>query len=335
MPTMYDVAKLAGVSQPTVSRVLNDNDTSVQISDETRQRVLAAVAELGYRPNILARSLRTQKTQTLALMIADLSNAFYHRIARAVQDVAHLQGYEVLIFNTEHLYENELHFCEVVSRRPVDGVIMAPYHLTVEDIDKYFIPARTPVAILGQHLYHPEVDAVFLDDERASYEAIRWMIGERGYNDFGFLGVPDSLRPGARRFRGFQRALGEFDLSFDPRHLVISDFSLEGGAEAAQEYLRRGNLPRAIYAINDLMAIGLILSLQEGGVRVPDDVAVLGFDDIPEARIVRPMLTTIAQYPRELGRNLAMAVFERLNHPEGYSRRAIECEFRLIVRDST
>ena len=103
---MYDVAKLAGVSQPTVSRVLNHNDTTVQISDETRQRVMAAVEELGYRPNILARSLRTQRTQTIALMIADLSNGFYHPIARAVQDVARKRDYEVLISNSDHLYEN-------------------------------------------------------------------------------------------------------------------------------------------------------------------------------------------------------------------------------------
>jgi LacI family transcriptional regulator len=115
MPTMYDVAKLAGVSQPTVSRVLNQNDTTVQISDETRQRVMAAVEELGYRPNVLARSLRTQRTQTVALLIADLSNGFYQVIARAVQDVARQHDYEVLISNSDHLYENEKHFCQVVS----------------------------------------------------------------------------------------------------------------------------------------------------------------------------------------------------------------------------
>ncbi|MBK8026667.1 MAG: LacI family DNA-binding transcriptional regulator [Chloroflexi bacterium] len=334
MPTMYDVARLAGVSQPTVSRVLNDNNTSVQISDETRQRVMAAIEELGYRPNILARSLRTQRTQTIALMIADLSNAFYHPVARAVQDMAHQRKFEVLIFNSDHLHENEIHFCEVVSRRPVDGVLMSPYHLTPEDIDKYFSPSQTPVAVLGPHVNHPLVDVIYVDDERASYEAICWMIAERGYRDFGFLGVTDNLRPGARRFRGFLRALDESGITFDERFLVKGDFTLESGVDAARQYLALERLPRAIYAINDLMAIGLVLTLQESGVRIPDDVAVLGFDDIPEARIVRPMLTTIAQDPREMGRSLVTALFERMDSVEELPRRIIEAKSHLVVRDS-
>src|SRR5262245_10477516 len=136
-PTMYDVARLAGVSQPTVSRVLNQNETSVQISDETRQRVLEAIEKLGYRPNIVARSLRTRRTQTVALMIADISNGFYHPIARAVQDTARERDYEVLIANSDHIYQNEKHFCEIVLRRGVDGVILVPIHLTDDDLAYY------------------------------------------------------------------------------------------------------------------------------------------------------------------------------------------------------
>ena len=143
--TMRDVARLAGVSQPTVSRVLNQSDTAISISEETRSKVLAAVDELGYRPNILARGLRTQQTQMLAVLIADISNSFYHPIVRSIQDVARLHNYDVMIANSDHLYEDEMHFCEAVSRRPVDGVIMVPIHLFGEDLDSF----ATRTKVLG------------------------------------------------------------------------------------------------------------------------------------------------------------------------------------------
>lgn len=333
-PTMYDVAKLAGVSQPTVSRVLNESDTAVQISDETRARVLAAVETLGYRPNALARSLRTQRTQTIALLIADISNGFYHPIARAVQDVARQYDYEVLISNSDHFYENEIHFCQVVSRRPVDGVILVPIHLTEGDIEQYFRKTHTPVSMLGSHLHSEGVDVVYVDDERATYEGVRWMITERGYRDFGFIGVADDLPPGPRRLHGFRRALDEFGLTFDPRFYVEGDFKLEGGVAATRALLRAGDLPRALFVCNDLMAIGTILTLQEAGIQVPEDVAVMGFDDIPEARIVRPMLTTIAQDPRDIGLKLANALFERLDDAGITETRVFESERQLIIRDS-
>lgn len=335
LPTMYDVAKRAGVSQPTVSRVLNHNDTTVQISDETRQRVMAAVEELGYRPNVLARSLRTQRTQTIALMIADLSNGFYHPIARAVLDVAHNRGYEVLISNSDHLYENEKQFCKVVSRRSVDGVIMVPIHLTEADLDEYFGKTQIPMAVLGNHLRYENLDMVYVDDEQATYEAILWMINERGYRDFGFIGVTEDLPPGLRRYQGFLRALRESGITFDERYLVHSDFTMEGGAGAARSLISQGKLPRALYVVNDLMAIGTILTLQEAGYRVPEDVAVLGFDNIPEARIVRPMLTTIAQNPCDIGLKLATALFDRIQDPNIAGKRLFESEYALIVRDST
>ncbi|MBN2471681.1 MAG: LacI family DNA-binding transcriptional regulator, partial [Anaerolineae bacterium] len=135
-PTMRDVARLAGVSQPTVSRVLNKTSTSIPVSDDTYQRVMAAIKELGYRPNMTARSLRTQRTQMIAVMIADITNAFYHSIVRVIQAIARQHDYDVLISNSDHRYENERHFCEAVMRRPVDGVIIVPIHLTYTDLDR-------------------------------------------------------------------------------------------------------------------------------------------------------------------------------------------------------
>jgi LacI family transcriptional regulator len=333
-PTMYDVAKLAGVSQPTVSRVLNQNPTSVQISDETRQRVLNAVAQLSYRPNVIARSLRTQRSQMIALLIAHISNGFYHPITRAIQDVARQHDYEVLISNSDHVYENEKHFCEVIARRGVDGVIMVPIHLTNEDIDQFYLETNAPMTVLGEQIHHPDIDVVFVNDERAVYEATQWMISERGYTSLGFVGVTDDLPPEPRRFRGFTRALDEAGLQLDPRFILTGDFSMESGKIAARRLAQIGEVPRAFFVINDLMAIGMILALQEAGYNVPDDIAIIGFDDIPEATIVRPTLTTIAQDPRDIGQKLAHALFERIENPNIGERRVFESTYQLIPRQS-
>ncbi len=332
---MYDVAKLAGVSQPTVSRVLYRTETTAQISDETSRRVLAAVETLGYRPNRVARSLRTQRTQTIALMIADISNGFYHVMARAVQDVARRHDYEVLISNSDHFYENEKHFCEIVLGRGVDGVIMVPIHLTNADFEHYVSQTLIPFVVLAEYVTHPDIDVVFLNDERATYEATQWLIRECGHRRIGYIGVADFYPPGPRRFRGFCRALNEAGLPINPSFLEEGDFSLESGRKAVHSLMQRGELPSALIVVNDLMAIGVILSLQEAGYHVPQDVAVVGFDDIPEATIVRPTLTTIAQDPRDIGEKMAKALFERIENPNIAERRVLESSYELKQRNST
>jgi LacI family transcriptional regulator len=333
-PTMRDVARLAGVSQPTVSRVLNDTPSTIPVSEETRQRVLAAVKELGYRPNMTARSLRTQRTQMIALMIADISNAFYHPMARTIQDIARQHNYDVIIASSDHRYDNEKHFCEAVIRRPVDGVIMVPTYLTDEDIDRFITFTQSPVVVLGQHIQHPEVDVVWSDDERATFEAVTWLIKTRGYGQVGFLGVPDEYPPGPRRWRAFRRAVEHAGLPIEPDFVFRGDFTLESGRRAAQQLLTGRNWPPVVFAVNDLMAIGLILELQDAGYTVPDDIAVMGFDDILEASIIRPHLTTIAQTPVDIGQKLVTALFDRIEGRVNGARRMLECPYTLVPRQS-
>ena len=331
---MYDVARLAGVSQPTVSRVLNQTDTAISVSDETREKVLAAMKVLGYRPNAIARSLRTQHVRMIGLLISDISNSFYHPIARAVQDVARLHGYDVLIVNSDHVYENEIHFCEAVTRRPVDGVIMVPAYLNTGDIDQFISLTNTPVAVLGQQIEHPEIDVVYVNDEQATYEAVTWMIKERGYTSFGYIGVPDDLSVGPRRRRGFLRALHDANLSANPRFMLEGDFTMDSGVRAARTLLQSHDLPAALFVVNDLMAIGVMLTLQEAGYSIPDDIAIMGFDNILETRIIRPALTTIAQDPRDIGEKLVNALFDRIENPTTVEHKFLESTYQLIVRQS-
>lgn len=333
-PTMQDVARLADVSQPTVSRVLNKTKTTIPVSKKTRDKVYAAVKELGYRPNMTARSLRTQRTQMISLLVADITSSFYHHIAQAVQAVAQAHDYDMLIAHSDHIYENEKRFCEAVIRRPVDGVIMVPQHLTVDDLDELITFTNAPIAVLGQHIDHPAIDVVGADDEQATFDAIRWLITERGHKSIAYIGVAQTYPPSPRRWKGFQRAIESAGLSFEPEFLIDGDWSLDSGRSAVQQLLEAGKLPSAIFALNDLMAIGAILALQDAGLSVPDDVAVMGFDNMREATMVRPNLTTIAQYPLEIGQKLAEALFDRIEGHAPEERRTIEVPLKLIVRDS-
>ncbi len=334
-PTMRDVARLAGVSQPTVSRVLNDTTSTVPISEETRKKVLEAVKTLKYRPNMTARSLRTQRTQMIALMVADITNPFYHPIAGVVQEIARQHDYDVLISNSGHRYDNEKHFCEAVIRRPVDGVIMVPIHLTDEDIDRFITLTQTPVVVIGEQIKHPQVDVVWANDEEATYQAITWLIEERGYPQVGFLGVPDEYPPGPRRWHGYQRAMDHAGLDVNPNFVFFDgDFTLEGGRRFAHKLMAQKEWPPVLFAVNDLMAIGLMLELLDAGYSIPNDIAVMGFDDIPEASIIRPELTTMAQTPVDIGHKLATALFDRIEGRVTSPKRILECPCILMPRQS-
>lgn len=333
--TMRDVAKLAGVSQSTVSRVLNNRSDGIPIGEETRQRVLDAVQQLGYYPNLHAGSLRGQKTRMIAMMIADIANPVYHPLVRAVQDVARARQYDVMVANTDHTSEGEHLFCESIIRRPVDGVIMAPYHLTDSEIDRVITRTGVAVAALGQHITHPQVDVVFTNGPLIVRQSIRWLIEEKGHQRIGFIGVTSAFSAGERRRQAFLEAMAAADLAQPADYFQQGDWSVESGLHAMRSLLSLPAPPTAVFACNDLMAIGAMEAAGQRGLRIPEDVAVMGFDDVPAASWVRPRLTTIAQYPEQMGTVLANALFQRIDGNKGEPALRFEILCRLIEREST
>lgn len=334
MPTIQDVARLAGVSHSTVSRVLNQTSTSIPISEETREKILEAVEKLGYQPNMIARSLRTQRTQMIAVMIGDISNGFYHPIVRAIQDAADLRDYDVLISNSDHIYEHEKRFLDTVLRRPVDGIIMAPHCLTTNDLDSFIKRSHIPIVALGAQVEHPLVDVVGGTSEPATYEAVKWLIREKGYRRIGFISTLNQMPPGPARVRGYRRALDEFGLEVEPGFIQHAEFTIEGGRQAMQTFLSHPNPPRAIFTANSLMAIGAILAARAQGYHVPDDFAVVGFDDIPEVTIISPSLTTVSRDLRSIGQQLAQILFERIDGYVTGPGRFSQSEWKLTIRES-
>jgi DNA-binding LacI/PurR family transcriptional regulator len=332
--TMHDVAKLAGVSQSTVSRILSQSQSSIPISDETARRVYDAINALGYQLNMTARSLRTQRTDMIAVMIADISNPFYHAITRTIQDIAAQHNYDVIIANSDHLHEYEKRFCDMLLRRPVDGIIMVPYHLTADELAQMAERTGAPLAVLARHIEHPQIDTVSSDDEKATYEAVRWLIHDKGHRRIGFIGVTPHFPVGARRLHGYQKAMQDAELPIYPQDLQTGDFSVTSGVNAMRTLLAQPDPPTAVFVINDIMAIGGLNAALDMGLRVPEDVAIVGFDNIPVSELVRPQITTVAQFPVDIGRELANLVFERING-SNKEHRKIDIPCQLIERQST
>lgn len=333
--TMRDIARLANVSQSTVSRVLSGATDTIPIGEETRQRVLDAVKLLDYQPNLHAGSLRGQKTRMIAVMIADIANPFYHPMVRAIQDVANQYKYDVMVSNSDHTLEGEQHFMDSVLRRPVDGLIMVPYHLGDEEIDQIISRTGASIGIVGQHILHARVDVAFGDDAKGTSDTIEWLMKSRGHHRIAFIGVAGNFSAAARRKRAYEEAMVRNGLDLVEEYMPMGDWSPESGFHCMKQLLALKHRPTAVFACNDLMAIGAMEAIRQEGLSIPRDVAIVGFDDIPPASWLSPRLTTVAQYPHQMGSLLAHSLFSRFNGEYRGPGRRLEVPCRLIVREST
>jgi LacI family transcriptional regulator len=334
--TMRDVARAAKVSQSTVSRILSPGSSTskVPISDETIEKVMAVVKELGYQPNQYARSLRGQKTHIIAMLIGDISNPFYHPMVRAVQDVASQYHYSVMIANSDHLREKEMLFCESLLRRPVDGAIIVPWHLTDADLQNLIERTDMAISVVGNHIQLTDVDSVYADDAKASYEAVRWLIEQRGHERIGMICASHQYSVTVRRHGAFQKAMKDSGLAVPAEYVVEGDWSVESGRRAIEFLLALPEPPTAVFAASDTLAIGALAAAEDMNYRVPEDIAIIGFDDIPAASWVRPHLSTVAQYPAEMGTLLAKALFERIQGVYSGQSRRFEVPCRFLERAS-
>lgn len=270
----------------------------------------------------------------IAVMIGDISNAFYHPIVRTIQDYADKHDYEVLISNSDHIYEHEQRFMNASLRRPVDGIIMAPHCLTTEDLDLFIKHSRIPIVALGAQVKHPSIDVVGGTSEPATYEAVKWLVESKGHHRIGFISTLNQMPPGPSRVRGYVRAMEDAGLPIETGWVQEGEFTIDGGRRAMHALIERGNLPTALFAANSLMAIGAILEAKACGYRIPEDMGIMGFDDIPEAIIISPPLTIVSRNLRQIGQQLAEILFERIDGKVTGGGRFFQSEWKLVIRDS-
>lgn len=329
-PTQKDIARLAQVSQATVSLVLNGiSDASVP--RVTQLKVLHAAKSLGYVPNRVAQSLRTQQTKTLACIVPDITNPFYPALERGAQKSAESNGYDVLIYNTDGLLAKERRCLDRLLEGRVDGVIGVFFHLTAVDLRPLLERQIGVVRIEAnpKKIGPWPLDNLFVDNVGGAKAATQYLI-QRGHRRIAMIAGAGG--PERNRVSGYLQALNEAGL--EPQLVSHGDFNEESGYRLTKEILS-GARPTAIFAGNDLMAFGAMSAIREAQLTIPDDMAVMGFDDIFAARFVTPPLSTINQFQYELGRVAAEMVLERINKlPADASGRQRQMPFEVVKRQS-
>ncbi|HAF70764.1 MAG: Transcriptional regulator [Acetothermia bacterium 64_32] len=296
MATIRDVAARAGVSVATVSYVINGTKP---VAPETAARVRRAMEELDYHPDASAQSLRTRTTHVIGVVVSDIANPFFATLVRGAEDCARQHGYSLLICNTGEDLENERIYLSLLSRRRVDGLLLAPTGKNDELIGR-LIDRGMNIVFIDRTPPHLQAPAVLSQNEAGAYQATCHLI-ERGHRRIGIvLGLPD-VSTTAERLRGYRRALAHYGLELDEDLLVYGRSQVAGAREACLALLSRPNPPTAIFATNNLMTIGAMQAIRKLSLRCPGEVSVVGFDDFEWAEAFDPPLTTVAQDPYGIG----------------------------------
>lgn len=330
--TLRDVARLANVHPGTVSRALNA-ETRALVNPETAQRVLQAAEQLGYRPNPIARGLKTNRSYTIGVLIPDLTNPLFPPIARGIEDRLDEDGYTPLIASTDNDPERERVDFETMRARQVDGFITAPARADHDLLDD-IAAAGLPIVLVNRRLIDGGLPAVSVDDAEGMRIAVAHVV-DLGHRRIAHIAGSQRLSTGHYRLHGFLEAMREHRLEPDPDLVVFSDaFTEEEGARLARELLDRDPRPTAIIAANDLLALGCFDALRERGLSCPGDVSVIGFNDMRFADRFDPPLTTVRLPHYDMGVAAATLLLERLGDADAPVRQIL-LPPALVVRGST
>ena len=327
MPTLVEVARRAGVAPMTVSRVVND---SGPVSDDVRARVEKAIAETGYVPNAVARSLRSSRTHTLAIVVPDLTNPFFTTIASGAQSAAADAGLMLIVANTDERPDEEERALGMLLQRRVDGILLVAAGDGAEAIRRAAAQG-TPVVAVDRRVRGPRPDSVRADS-RGGAAALGRLLVSLGHRRMVVLAGPPSVSTSADRVAGFRRALA--DAGIDAARVLHGAYTIESGRAMAAEAMRATPRPTAVFAANNFIAIGVLHALEAEGIRVPEDVAVVGFDDLPPSMVTFPFLTVATQPAGEMGRQAVALLLDRFADP-GRAPREIVLPTELIVRRSS
>lgn len=329
-PTQRDIALATGLSQTAVSLTLN-RVASATVSQEARERILQTAQELGYVPNRMARNLQSARTRTLACIVPDITNPTYPALVRGFQSAADAAGYDTMIFDTDGAAEREQRALQWLSQGHVDGVMAVFFHIGQAELLKA-LRGHLPMVQLESQAHRPstDVDKLYINNAAAAQAMTQALIG-KGHQRIALLSSP--LGPGAQRERGYRAAMKAASLT--PQLIGAEDFTQQAGERAMAAALSSGFDGSAVFAANDLLAIGAMSALRAAGRRIPQDVAVAGFDDIPAARLLQPALSTVRRDEQAIGRLAAEMLLARLEGPEaGRPGRGLELPFELVLRES-
>jgi LacI family transcriptional regulator len=325
---MKAVAEKANVSTTTVSHVINKTRF---VSPDKEERVLEAIKELDYQPNGLARSFRKKRTKTIGLIIPDNTNPYFAEVARGIEDACYERGYSVILCNSDRKMEKEINYLELLMEKGVDGIAF----VSVGDDKKatdIFGKKRVPKVLLDREIPGLQIDSVLVDNQLGGYLATEYLI-KLGHRRIACITGPSKLSSSLEREVGYNNALRNSDIILDKLLIQSGTFHSDSGYEGVRKLLTKDNPPTAIFACNDLIAIGAMYGANEMGYKVPEDISIIGFDDISLASFMTPRLTTITQPKYEIGKTAAGLLIERIKNRDLPLRKEL---FKpvLTIRDS-
>ncbi|EMW1605375.1 substrate-binding domain-containing protein [Vibrio cholerae] len=329
MATMKDIARLAGVSTSTVSHVINK---SRFVSDEIAERVNNAAQQLNYAPSALARSLKMNRTKTIGMLVTTSTNPFFGEVVKGVERSCYHQGYNLILCNTEGDNQRMKASINTLLQKRVDGLLLMCSTLEGERLDVFDRYPDIPIVVMDWGPILFASDKIQDNSLQGGYMAAKHLI-ESGHKEIGCITGPLIRHQAQMRYEGYKRALAEAGIAINPDWIVESDFECEGGYQAFEKLYQRGKLPSALFVSNDMMAMGVIQAASQRDLRVPDDLSLIGYDDVHIAKFMTPALTTIHQPKYRLGKAAVDTLLYRLENPDTTAQ-VVQLEPTLVVRNS-
>ncbi len=328
--TIQDISRAAGTSASTVSRVLTGSAT---VSKEKRDAIEQVIKRLNYRPSHIARSLKTSTTYSVGLLLNEIDNPFYSAVARGIEEETNRYGYSLILCNTNEDPVRELQYLHVLQDKRVDGIILGPTGGNSDFIIE--VAQQIPVVLIDRTIPDSSISAVIVDNEDGAYKATRYLL-EKGYRSIALITWQQDITSMQQRFEGYQRALHEAGLAVDPANLIkVPRLTSETTAEFTLRFLKRQHsTPTAIFALNNQLGLGVLSAIHTLHLRIPDDMAVVIFDDLSMFSFYTPTISVISQPAFEIGQQAIRCLLRQINQPENYIPETVVLPTALIVRES-
>ncbi len=327
--TIKDIAEAANVSVTTVSRVLNDKP---DVSPNTRKVVLEKINELGYKPNSIARGLALQKTNTLGLIIPDISNPFFPNIVRGVEDMANKKGYSIIFCNTDNEQKKEKEAIELMKEKQVDGILLSLSTTNKKEL-KELRNVEYPVVQIDRKIPDIDYPSITIDNYKSAYTATKYLINFNHQKIAHITGDLETIT-GSKRLEGFKNAITEANLNIKDSYIKKGNYSKKSGYQNMLDLLKNNNPPSAVFIANDLMAVGAYQAVFELDLSIPEDISIIGHDNIDVTNLVNPTLSTMAQPKYELGHKAVQLLIEEIEN-NNLSNEEIILTTDFINRNST
>ena len=329
MATIKDVARLAGVSTTTVSHVINKTRF---VAEATQEKVMKAVESLNYAPSAVARSLKCNTTRTIGMLVTQSTNLFFSEVIDGVESYCYRQGYTLILCNTGGIYEKQRDYIRMLAEKRVDGILVMCSDLTEELKEMLDRHPDIPKVVMDWGPESSQADKIIDNSEEGGYIATKFLI-DNGHTDIACLSGHFDKAACKERIAGFNRAMVEANLAVNSEWMIEGNFECDTAVLAADKITAMKNRPTAVFCFNDTMALGLMSRLQQNGFKIPDDISIIGYDNIELAEYFSPPLTTIHQPKRRVGKNAFEILLERIKDKE-HEKRVFEMQPEIVVRST-